>query len=348
MSRYNPYPSPFRTPGRPRGLVETVLTGAQILQRSTRPSLRALGLAASSVKGVTQQHDVSNQYRRRKMPWSKKKQWVTFTKRVQAVTETNFPSQVLIMNRGGIIEQPYTGFANRAQAYGICASLYTGNGNAGFRDMRRIIDQIDGWAPLAGGTTNKYKVHITGTVLDVTLRNTSYTGLSSAPVLLTTSPVEVDVYLIVKYNEEANALDPTTDIVAGLSSVQPIAGFGSVVAGNTLGSTPFEWNVGSRGYRILSKKKYFIGSGQTVTFQHKNPKSFWISSDNYGTTATTSFNENKNPLFWVVVAKLPALGAGDGVDNNTQVVPQITFGETRRYTYRAEGAPGSAYTSTTT
>ena len=52
----------------------------------------------SSMTGVTNQYDVIQQYRRKRMPYGKRKRWSNLIRKVQAVNDKDDGTQVVIRN----------------------------------------------------------------------------------------------------------------------------------------------------------------------------------------------------------------------------------------------------------
>jgi len=121
-------------------------------------------------KRLTTQYDRSNVYRKRRMPYRKKKNWVRFLKKIRAADKNNLGSLVKIINEFSSHFTPYY-----LTEQSVCAiSLYGGSGTnaaetTGNRDMRDLIAEMVAGAGNTYNITNGAKFNFYSAVMDLTM-----------------------------------------------------------------------------------------------------------------------------------------------------------------------------------
>lgn len=210
--------------------------------------------------GVTQQHDVRTLYRKRRMPRRKRKRWVRFVKKVQAVNNKQLGTRSVLFNdtisvNPGVAAQNYLSFL-----------LYGGNGTnnvqeQGLDDLQKIKQGDTQIGPTAN-------VHFGSAVLDLTLVNTPVGEINPA----FNYTLEVDIY-VVWYR-------PNEFQFANLNAAFSQANTDGTVIGTTpitidvRGATPFNLPnfLKLSKMNIIRKTKYYISPGQAVSYQFRDAK----------------------------------------------------------------------------
>jgi hypothetical protein len=213
------------------------------------------------------------------MPWRKKKRWVRFKRKVNAITERNLGTRMVLFNK-------QAEFCNNvATVQGHCSlALYgresTSTVSTWFNDLRYMANlENDGDPTAAAGETvaDNAKMFFTSGVLDMTIRNTSTKDGS----LDSECTLEVDVYeLIFKRHAEIGPISyGTVDALLQANQTlgiydQNVPAQGFRISIDQRGATPFEINKASiqNKMKVLKKTKFFIRPGNTITYQVRDPK----------------------------------------------------------------------------
>lgn len=263
---------------------------------------------------VTTQKDSSLQYRKKRMPYRKRKQWTKFVRKVHHVNLNSLGTYTAVYNR------IYT-VTNATQAQGVgWAVLYGKNGEeaptngAGYSDMFKIID-----GNTDVGTSSK--LHFRSAVMDLTMTNKS------------TVPIELDVYHIVFW-DECDFISPQLlleNAQAGTVTAPPVGTNGTLRLdnrGTTLFDLPLFISMGK--VKILKKYKYFVPAEDSVTYQVRDARNRTISQRSILPVAgtRTSFVQPGWTQCIVTVHK-PTAG-------NQATAAALHVGVTRKYAYCIE------------
>ena len=290
--------------------------------------------------GVTFQRDKSNVYRRRRMPYKKKKRWVRFVKKVNAVDERELGTRTVLYNKT-------INFANstpQQQTLGYCAlySLQSPAG-AGFESHMNDLKGISGLenqgnpTAVVGervGPSTKLMFH--SAVMDMTVRNNSFiTGQPEG----SGNTLELDVYEVIaskKWNDASGIKGNLVQVLEkGDTETPVIGGTGNAIAPQDRGATPWELPaaISRYGLKVLKKTKYFLQGGQTMTYQIRD------ASRHVTTVGYLEDSQGANKPGWtrhvfMVAKSVP--GTLLGTDAN-QITELLTLGVTRKYMYKVEG-----------
>lgn len=274
--------------------------------------------------GVTAQRDVTSVYRKKKMPRRKRKAWKKFVRKVQAVAAKDRGTVSLVMSYGDI--QIHPGWVGGSRQQLVKAiHLFGGNASAvtplevGARDLGTISANFQ-----AKGLDDTAKVTFKSGVLDVTVTNPGvFPGASYG------GPLEVDVYHVVygRKNYISNGLINSLD--QGTIQTERFDALPKVSI-NDRGCTPFNLPQGISilGAKILKKKKYFLGAGQSFTYQVRDPKNHIMELVTMQDKA--SFYSPKYTQSLLVVAKPSNI-----IEETASFA--LSFNGTRTYTCTSEG-----------
>lgn len=284
--------------------------------------------------GVTVQHDVNTQYRKKRMPRRKVKKWRKFVKKVEAVSDKLKKLRSVVLNSG--VQCDIVG-ANQDWAI---VHLYGGSGvqenplftkETGTRDLVRIIekdDEIGDTVP--GGLNTAASVHFESAVLDLTFSNNS------------SELMEVDVYKVVYGYNEKDMSSFAQIIASGQMFSSSIAPGGTTCTLDKRGVTPFSLGglISAGKVKILSKRKYLLGAGQAATLQHRDPRNRWASVNDLvqnfnGDPSVSDFTYKKFTVSFLFVAKFMNAGAEDA--------GSLVVRATRSYNYKIETRPQNTY-----
>ena len=318
-------------------------------------------------RGITKEHDRTNIYRKKSMPRFKKRRWRRFSKKVYAVSEKEMGTQTVVYND----QKEDEDFLNTDPSVTGSATLalYSFNGNAPlYKDLAVMMNDLHQGAPTVASGTTKYrstKVIFKSAVFDLTLTNTSYDRIGSVNNINANYTLEVDVHVVtmkkpMSYLSTVQVLSPayptppisfpqvvketlTTidDCVAyAEADIKKIGGDDSKIfdvskkkfnRGGTLWDTPQALSL--FGMKILSKKKYFIPGGQTMTYQMRDAKRRVMMQDWNGIGS----NKPGWTKFLYITYKLcPGVGVM-GEAELFQIRTRLSVGVTRKYSYKIEG-----------
>lgn len=286
--------------------------------------------------------DVRKVYRKKRMPRKKKRQWKTFVRKVNAISEKELGTRTVLFN-----DQIQQQWSNSAQQGCMTLALYTiSNASLGFlNDLNQIgtFENTSNPTAAAGATVGaSTKYMFQSAVMDLTIRNTSVRVLTLSPTYENdpNCSLELDVYELSFNEDAANSTAQFTSMAAVLNAYDTaqIGGTGSGISIEDRGATPWEVPValGRFKVKIWKKTKYFIPAGQTITHQMRDPKRHVLRN---GDLQTTDGNDGWNrpgltKILFIIYKPVPGLTIGTAVGNSQ---PSITVGSTRKYMYKVEG-----------
>lgn len=293
------------------------------------------GSGVRSGIGVTTQHDVRRVYRKKTMPRRKKKGWKSFINKVNAVDEKDLGTQTFLFNTS------VTTSTQTDNQLLLSAALYSDKSTAGtwLNDIRTMSSKFNTGNPTAAAdltVQNTTKIIFKSAVLDITIRNMSSNDVGT----LLDIPLEVDVYeMTMSRGEDDSSVVADTDLQTFLrrGSDDTLQIGGGTTAANDLsidvrGATPWECPQALSMFRmkILKKTKYFLSSGQTFTYQMRDPKRHVMSY----AKMSRGLSCNVNGLTkWILFIGKPV----PGITPSSSVIPKLSFGITRKYMLKIEG-----------
>jgi len=288
--------------------------------------------------------DMRSIYRRKRMPYRKKKRWVKFVKQVHAVSEKELGLRTVLFNDQ--IDQVNS--TETQSTLTLC--LYPVRSGTGWlNDLKQIGElENDGGNPTAqaGGYLNgNTKIMFQSAVMDITIRNTSQKLVNKDPGnplldvwdLAPEAAIELDIYEVyIRKTASNNVLNfDTVTTMLNQYDDPEIGGTGTGISIADRGATPFEFGtqMGRTGIKILKKTKFFIPNGQTITWQTRDPSRH---TTHYGElTRTESFNMvGWTKTYFLVYKLVPGLASGT---NEGQYRKKLSIGFTRKYSYKIEG-----------
>lgn len=278
-------------------------------------------------------------YRKKTMPRRKKRRWVSFVRKVNAAAEKELGSRTVLFN-----DQINSSSATVGQQGCLTLALYAQyNGTQGWlNDLRTIagLENVGNPTAAAGETTDaSTKFMFQSAVMDITLRNVStlQTDAGGTRQLDAAAALELDIYEIQVRKQSATATAVSVDLSQMLNSfdTSQIGGTGTGISIQDRGASPWEMTTGlsNFGLKVLSKTKYFIPNGQTITHQIRDPsRHVWAKSqldsfDDWADKKTTR-------VLYIIYKLVPGLLVGSTVNTYQQA---IVVGSTRKYLYKIEG-----------
>lgn len=274
--------------------------------------------------GVTNQYDRANVYRKKRMPYRKRKRWVSFVKKVKTAENSTLGTRTRVFNNQIVFEQASGPGPVKSQLFRSLA-LYSMEGVETWdKDLKTMLANDP-------NISKSGKIQMISGIFDMTAVNSSVDS-SNQPM-----GIELDIYLctakrLFRYKQEdgtyvyKNIEDAMQD---GQQSSNAIGSLGKIDTFDR-GATPFDMTLAlsSFGIKILSKKKYFLPNGNQMTYQMRDPKNRTISKDNIENTR----GQNKPGVtkFLILVAKGLPGAATDGNDYKIR----LDIGCTRKYAYK--------------
>lgn len=319
---------------------------------------------------VSFQRDIKQQYRRRRMPYRKKRTWIKFTRKVKAVEKGSRGTQQIIINDGYSQTwvnnvRPGTGADGGTRKQNITeVNLYSCNANVqGGRDKDYILNEVSNnrtdinpgnGLELPGNLTNeatRLKVGMSSAHIDITYTNSSTTTL------------EVDLYTLVHRNVNLSGLPAVEGQVDSLEKAQtcwinesvhqlyyptvggtnssgetPFKAGGAEVLLDMRGITPFQtWGIGKyAGAKVLNKTKVLIAPGNSLTRRYADNRPHTI----YSHMNKSNSRYDRDTKTYLAIAR----GTGNIPDDQ-----ELTFttAYTKVYTWNQEGVktPRQSYMS---
>lgn len=294
--------------------IKTAFATGKTIYDNVKTLQKRYGSKSSSVpRGITTQHDSRLIYKRKAMPKYKKKAYRKFTKKVQSVEIQSRGKQTHIYSGNTTTSWDYTTDGIDIQGYHE-THLYGTTGTSvsnltiGLEDVGLIFDDVNTYAEAylesvtgtiaPSGLTatdqapNQEKRHIPilfhSASVDITYTNTGSGGLEFDLYLISyprnpTSNSKVSLGAAIDqayYN--TNHSQTLNGNIPGSSSIVPEA-FPRM---NYRGVTPFDMARGlaTCGARILSKEKFFIAPGNSITKRISDTKNhtIWLPNSNNG------------------------------------------------------------------
>lgn len=271
--------------------------------------------------GVTNQMDRKLIYRKKKMPYRKKKRWLKFNRKVKA-TELKTIGTKSVLNNDQLSSSATTNALQiiTTAMYGINGASDTGS-RAGHRDIFDIFDAdtLDIQQNATTGAPEQGKVMFISAIFDLTMENTSPNDTGQ------NTKLEVDVYEMI-HKKDTRSQGTMFDFLNDGLAITPNIGSGTGIAINDRGFTPFESPIGLRKYgiTIVKKTKYFLGTGEVATLQVRDPRNHVISAERINDIGTAMRGLTRH----VFIAFKPTPGYTTGN------VARLTVGVTRAYKYK--------------
>jgi len=272
----------------------------------------------SSGQGVTNQFDRKTVYRKKRMPYRKKRQWKRFVKKVNSALLKDVGTKTVIRNT-----QMVQTWADDSQTSLSCC-LYGKDGfndtsiRCGFDDLKQIyVNDAD----LSEATS---QAHFFSGVMDLTFTNMStLVGEGSN----NNTGMEIDIYeLGFSKTVDNGALAGMLTVAANnTNTINPLQPQITIA---TRGVTPFDLpDFLAQGVRVLKKTKYFLGKGEVATYQYRDPKNFKMRK---------SVVDNSDENFAIPYKTRGILFIAKGIPtpDATQVLKSLQVGVTRKYGYK--------------
>lgn len=307
---------------------------SQNLRRSKRQrSARRINVGG---RGITQQHDVARIYRKKYMTKYKKRRWRKFVRRVHAVAEKDYGSRTVVFNDRLDIEN----ITNGNQVCLTCC-LYPQTSTVNHLNDLNTIASVENFennpTSAAGITVEKStKFLFQSGVLDLTVRNSSFNNTTPTSGV----KMEVDVYELILRKDAivgATAQGSLSTLLNNASAdTKVLNATGSSVEIIRRGCTPWDlpYCISRYGLKILSKKKYFLESGGTFTYQVRDPARHVLDQNDMNDRQ--GFNRPKLTRIVYFIGKLvPGFTLGATGDTYRE---RLDVGVTRKYLYKIEGA----------
>lgn len=192
---------------------------------------------------LSTQHDVSSRYRRKAMPRRRRKKWVGFVRKVNAV----------VQKAQGLSTYTESTSANLTSAVNSTGAMGVGLYNVG-GDMNEVSDMfVDKYG---AGIAPQTKLTIKSAVLDVTIANTG------------TALAIIDCYILVCRKPYSSAVSIDSQFTTnfnqqGTTSSKSVTNPAVTVFGNP--------NF-CKYWKVLSKKEIMLGAGQVTTMQLRDAR----------------------------------------------------------------------------
>lgn len=336
------YPTPRRTPSRRKNSYKAKTPNPQYIARQlfTAAAQGAAYKAGESAvnymtksktkSGVatTTQHDVSRQYRYKRMPRRKRRRWVKALKRNAAMDMAESATQTIIYNT--VLEGRLDHIVNGRTQNWIAAHLYGCNGIApspirfaqevGVEDIKALKNLDKRTAFQFGNSRVKFESGI----MDLTIKNPNVNN-----------GLEVDVYEVVYRSSSKHSSlmslhqEMNLDTPSNRLSPDP----NDRAQWDTRGITPFDTvQFGAAGCKILSKKKVFLPPGNTFTYQYRDPKNHYFGPDDFDDSTGFIIPKATRTILFVYKSI-----TGEPLPTGTDNELRMFVGVSRIYKYKIKG-----------
>lgn len=226
----------------------------RLANRMSRTSQSGRSLNAPSVVSV--QHDVTNRYRRKRMPRRKRKKWVGFCRKVSHSIMQLQPLQSYTVDYTGATKSWAVNVQTTdGQMIGAVAS--TGND-----EILNIFKGAYGSA-LARTAMDKYKIFLKSMCLDLQITNVGSAGCV------------IDVHTLIARKDNSDTA--RVDVQYTNAFAEQNATSGGAVDGTNTATTPWQNPLFLSFWKILNKKQVLLGVGQSTTLQIRMPYNKYLS-----------------------------------------------------------------------
>lgn len=282
---------------------------------------------ATSGGGITSQYDRKLIYRKKRMPYKKKKAWKKFNRKVLAVNTKELGTSTVVRNDLVQLDFNLVPGEDTHQSRNIVALYPLKHTVKTYWDD---LNQIAADTRLAPSS----KIIFCSGVLDMTIRVQSILKQSPATGNPSLS-AEIDIYEISMRNatgQSGEAADLENAFDLGHTNTANIPGLGSGLAQNSRGWTPFDCTEALSQYRIKvwKKTKYFLSAEQTLTYQVRDPKQHIFTKDQIPTASAANW---PGVTRWIYIAWKPVPGYTYVAAPNNDTL-RLNIGVTRKYMYK--------------
>lgn len=288
-----------------------------------------------SGQGVTNQYDKKLVYRKRRMPRYKKRRWIKYCKKVNAVAEKDLGTKTVVFSDA--VQTSNSTDANNGLSF---AYLYGAvSGTAYINDLNSIVDAENA---LSGANATGKLLFQSG-VLDVTIQNSSYYNTN-----VEGGTLELDIYELTgskRFLDGSSGRD-ILGVFSQAASITPAVGGAPLTTSLALtnrGVTPFDLPqaMTEYGIKIWKKTKFILSFGQACTYQVRDPRRHVV--DKAAIDRQLGSNWPGMTRILLIVFKLLPYDI-----SRTAPVAQITMGVTRKYMYKVAEKDGDvdAYVNT--
>lgn len=215
---------------------------------------------------MTSQRDVKTIYRRKPMPRRRRKQWVSFKRKVTATQIAN--SALMSFFRQQVM---YLTTAANASSF-TTATIYSYGGINGTEGTTGSAsgtgqgdDLVDFWTTKYGLTSvgRSRKTMFASACMDVHIRNS---GAASGIL---------EIYEIIArrdYGSSSVSYDSIEELYTNGFTDTVATPLFTAVTSSTLGSTPFQNKLFCQQFKVLKKTRVEISAGETISMQMRDPK----------------------------------------------------------------------------
>lgn len=262
------------TRSRPGSLRQIASSGARIVKSGARvmiPLVAASRLRQQrqqhNTRPISFQHDVSNVYRRKRMPRRRRRRWVKFSRGVKHVVEKLAAPLFNIF----VERQAITSGIGRQETCHLHTVL-GGNGTAGFaNDIQRLVTiaqaNTNPQGPVAP-VAKSLNIHITGWMVETQITNSSATSVAYVDLYYWKTKRDVPVALPDMDQLFINSLG---DIQQNL----PVAGTVTTLDRNDYGVTPFQGVQFAKSVQIYKKIRVKLSPGQTTQVEQRSGRDYY-------------------------------------------------------------------------
>lgn len=263
--------------------------------------------------GITQQHDSRTVYRRKRMPYRKRRAWKKFTQKVNAVQLKSIGSRICLLNKQ--VTSTAGAVGGPAQSFQF-HMIYGKKGDDSNVTSSGVNDIWVAAKTQSSSLLNNEKYYFASAILDLTATNQG------------TAVQEVDIYHIVFWNEVRDT-HPEASVTRAETETSTTTGL-TALSMTDRGCTPFEFPllIRNTGMKILKKMKYFVSPGSAITYQIRDPRNWSVSgtviNEGAGNDSTPNGFIYPGKTQGVMIIHRPVPGTPAGAQ-------QLSVGCTRKY-----------------
>lgn len=292
--------------------------------------------------GVTNEHDRQRVYRKRSMPYRKKRRWKSFTRKIQYISEKELGTRTIVFNRQ-FTNSNSTAGQHLLSTLAIYGQTSTYNHLNDLKNISNVENNANPTLTDGISVDDTTKIFFQSAIFDLTIRNSTQmnTGTTGVPIWVAANDanIEVDIYEIVSprlFQSENDLYDCFSLAQGDTKDLADPAAIGTGLQVQNRGCTPWDVPHALSYFRlkILKKTKYRISYGNTITYQMRDPRRH-VTSIGRIKDQTGCNRPGWTKFLFIITKVVPGLTQGP---DNGNYRPQLDFGVTRKYMYKLEGA----------
>lgn len=229
---------------------------------------------------VTSQHEYKTLYRKKRMPYRKRKQWVSFVKKSTAVQMKNIALQTFVISQNMNLPSP----VNATRTLSMTINSINGNiGSSGSyappttftpgigitNDIARIIQAENSREGFLNPNNDQLTIMVESVTMDIAIRNVAGTTGTLLELYYFVARKDLE-------DDEAGYTSPEEYYIRSFNADNKET-VGTTVNDTTLGITPFNASYFCKFFKITKKVRIQLQSGESTHLQIRDARNYIVS-----------------------------------------------------------------------